>query len=115
MLKINKKIIAQKAVYRNTFWQKGTGLMFKKQPINEAYIFNFDKPKKIGVTMMFVFYPIDLVFLDKKNKVVELKQKIMPFSHYFSENEAKTLVELEAGAIKKHNIKEGQKVIFGNI
>ena len=112
MLKIGNKVIAKKIVFRDNFWQKGTGLMFKKKPINQAYIFRFNKPKIIGVTMMFVFYPIDLVFLNQKNEVVELKQKIKPFSHYIPKKEATTLIELEDGSIKKYKIKIGQKVFW---
>ena len=39
--------------------------------------------------MFFVFFPIDVLFLDKNKKVVELKENFKPFSIYFPKNKAK--------------------------
>ena len=73
--------------------------MFTKTP--KALIFDFGAEKRIGLHMWFVFYPIDVLFLDKNRKVAELKTGFMPFSAYTSEKKARYAVELPEGAIRK--------------
>ena len=53
----------------------------------------FDKEQTIYLHNFFVFYPINLVFLDKDKKVIEIKNNFMPFSFYKSKNKAKYLLE----------------------
>jgi len=112
MLIISGKDIARKIIFHDNVWSQGTGLMFHRKPKGEVHIFRFKKPRKIQVTMMFVFFSLDLLFLDENGIIVELKRSIRPFSDYYPKKEATILIELEAGSIKKFKIKEGQKAEF---
>ena len=94
----NKKILF-------SVFSKAKGLMFSKRINDTGYIFIFSKPKRIDLHMFFVFYPIDVLFLAKNKKVVEIKENIKPFTFYFSKNEAKYVIELPQETIKNSKTK----------
>ena len=112
--KTQNKIITNSVHYCNNFFTQGNGLMFRsKQSVKDtAWIFPFNKPKNLTVTMWFVFYPLDLVFLDKNKKILNLKSSILPFSNYKPGVKFSYLVELESGVIKKQRLKVGEKLKF---
>ena len=88
------------------------GLMFSKRIKDESLVFVFKKPKIVKLHMWFVFCPIDVLFLDEKKKVVEMKQHLRPFTFYTPKKEAKYVVELPETTITKQNIKIGSVVEF---
>lgn len=106
-----KKIIAKKIIKRTNIFQKGTGLMFHKKITNEAHIFYFKRAQTLKLTMIFVFFPIDVLFL-KKGKIVDLKENFKPFTNYTSKVKADTFIELPKSFIKKHNLKIKQTIII---
>ena len=109
MLKYKNKILASKIVYCDNILQKGTGLIFRtKSSVHDtAWVFRFRKPRRVSITMFFVFFPIDIVFLDGSNRVIELKENFLPFHNYTSFSKISSFIELEKGFIKKHVIKNG--------
>jgi uncharacterized protein len=114
MLKHNNKIIASKIVYCDSILRKGTGLMFRtKNSIKDtAWLFRFQNPRKVGVTMFFVFFPIDIVFLDKNNKIVELKKDFRPFRNYACSKKIYSFIELNSGVIEKYSLQNGMILKF---
>jgi len=110
MLRYNGKVIASKIVSCENILQKGTGLMFRSKGSveNTAWLFRFKRPRRIGVTMIFVFFPIDIVFLDSKNRVVELKENLKPFQNYTSKAKICSFIELKEGTIRRYSITEGK-------
>jgi uncharacterized membrane protein (UPF0127 family) len=114
MLIYNKKIIASKIVYCRNIWSQGTGLTFRTRDAvkDTARIFEFNLPMRIPVTMLFVFYPIDIMFLDEENAIVETVIGLKPFRNYTSKHSVKKFVELESGTIRKYNMKLGEKIFF---
>ena len=67
-------------------------------------MFVFDKEKRISLHMLFVFFPIDVLFLDKNRKIIEIKKNFKPFTFYKSKNKANYVVELT----EPHNYKVGK-------
>ena len=63
------KIIAKDC----NFVQKFVGLMFSCRKKAEILLFNFKSKQKIRIHSFFVFYSFIAVWLDDKNKVVDLK------------------------------------------
>ena len=108
------KIIASKIVYCNTLFKKGSGLMFRSKHSvkNTAWFFSFKNPQRISVTMFFVFFPIDIVFLDKNNKIIEIKENFKPFTNYTCNTKAFAFIELESGAVKKYGLKLEEILTF---
>lgn len=112
MIKKGNKIIADKIEYCESFVSKAFGLRFRKKPVNKGMIFSFNTPQKVMMDMLFVFYPIDVIFLDENKKVIEIKEKFMPFSFYNSKKEAKYIIEFENGVINKNNICINDLIVF---
>ena len=91
---------------------KGIGLMFSKALYDEAFIFVFKKEKIISLHMFFVFYPIDVLFLNKDNEVVELRENVRPFSFLTPKKKAKYVIELPKDIIRKTKTEVGDVVKF---
>ena len=85
--------------------------MFSKKNFTPL-IFVFKKEKIIPLHMLFVFFPIDVLFLDKDRKVVELKEKFMPFAFYTPKYKALYIIELPSGIIKKTKTRVGDNLDF---
>ncbi|MFA6072526.1 MAG: DUF192 domain-containing protein [Candidatus Woesearchaeota archaeon] len=110
--KKNKELICKIIKFKNNSFSKGIGLMFHKRIIDEAHIFIFNKKRKVTLTMWFVFFSIDVIFLDENKKIVELKENFKPFTNYYPKCESSFVVELPLGTIKKKNLKKQDKLDF---
>jgi len=108
--KRNNKILAKKAKLCKNSFSKALGLMFSKK--NQTLLFIFKKEKIISLHMFFVFYPIDILFLNKNKKVVELKENFKPFRVMIAKKPAKYIIELPQGTIKKTNTLLGDTISF---
>jgi len=86
--------------------KKFLGLMFKRRT-NTTHIFRFKKQVKHSIHTFFVFFPIDIKFLDKNNKVVEIKKNLKPFRIYFPKNYYFSFIETPS---KETNIKKEDKI-----
>jgi uncharacterized membrane protein (UPF0127 family) len=60
------------------FFKKFSGLMFSNKEKAEILLFDFRIKQKISIHSLFVFYSFIAIWLDDKNKVVDLK-KVKPF------------------------------------
>jgi uncharacterized protein len=111
MLKINGKKLMNKVRLASTGWQRTKGLMFEdKKKFNYALVFEFPRESKLGcsIHMIFVFFPIDIIFLNKKKEVVD-KVTLPPFQpNYTPKKPAKYVIEMPEGKNKK--IKIGDKI-----
>jgi uncharacterized protein len=101
----------------NTPFEKMCGLMFKKPlQVDEAYLFVFDKDKKVPIHMLFVFFPIDAIWIDSSHTIVDLKSRILPFTpHVYHKGKASFLLELPSGTIKQHKLRLMDKVEFAEL
>ena len=105
------RLIAADASYCDGVFSKFVGLMFSKKR-KGALIFRFEKERIIALHMFFVFYPIDVLFLDKKNIVVDKKESFMPFTFYSSKRKSMCAIELPNGTIRKTKTEIGDKIEF---
>ena len=109
--KSNGKLISiEKKVCKNVF-SKLKGLMFEKE-IKEPLVFVFKKNNYIALHMCFVFFPIDVLFLDENKIVVDKKENFLPWTFYTSKEKALYAIELDYGIIKKTKTKVGDKIEF---
>ena len=93
-------------VYSNALSRR-FGLMFSRQ---KTLVFTFEEEQIVPLHMMFVFYKIDVLFLNKDQVVVEMKQNFKPFTFYIPKNKAAYVIELRQGAIKDEKIIVGEKI-----
>ncbi|MFT4309300.1 MAG: DUF192 domain-containing protein [Candidatus Woesearchaeota archaeon] len=103
--------LVSRAEVANTNWEKCKGLMFSRQ---KDILFNFQKDKKLKFHMVFVFYPIDIIFMDHEYKIVDLKKSFCPFTCYYSRAKSSHVLELAKGTINKHEIGLGEILYVGN-
>jgi len=60
-------------VYKVPKWFEGIGLMFSRRKKAKILLFEFKKPVKMAIHSYFVFFPFLAIWLDSKNKVLDLK------------------------------------------
>lgn len=104
-----KTLLAENAKLCASIISKTLGLMFSKP---QSLIFIFKKEKIVPLHMCFVFYPIDVLFLDKNKIAVEMKESFKPFNFYNPNNKSMYVIELPNGAIKKTKTEIGDKIDF---
>lgn len=89
--KTNGKVIShQEKICRSVFSQ-ALGLMFRKK---QNLVMVFPKERKISLHMFFVFYPIDVLVVDEKRRIVEIKRNLKPFTVWDSTRKGKYVLEL---------------------
>lgn len=106
------KKIVDNVVIANTHWQRMKGLMFE-DPARFDYALVFELPREsissAAIHMLFVFVPIDVVYLNKGKQVVDVAKSLMPFSlGYVPKKPSKFFVELPAG--KSRGVKLGDRL-----
>ncbi len=101
--------LSETALFYTMIWQKARGLMFSGQ---KDILFSEKKERIIPVHMWFVFYPIDLLYLDKNKVVVEIKENFLPFAFYFPKNKAQYILELKKGTIAQSQTTIGDQLEF---
>ena len=60
------------------FIRKAIGLMFCRREKARALLFSFNKPVALAFHSFFVFFSFIAIWLDKKNKIIEIK-KVRPW------------------------------------
>lgn len=115
---INKNIIlADKAKYFDNFFFKAKGLMFTR-PLRRGHGLILVAPNEgileTTIHMLFVFYPVDIIWLNSEKIVVDIKQKVLPFIPWIIPKEpAKYVVELPINTAK--HIRIGDKLDFTEV
>ena len=104
-----KTLISKNAISCRNIYSKTIGLMFS---IEKSLIFIFEKEKTVPLHMFFVFYPIDVLFLDKNKTVVEKKENFKPFTLYTPRKKAMYVIEVPNGIIKKTKTELRDKIDF---
>jgi len=68
----NKKINLK--VKKCNFFHRFLGLMFTRREKARALLFDFGKSVRISIHSFFVFFPFVAVWLDDKDKIIEIKK-----------------------------------------
>ena len=90
-----------------TFFKKFLGLMFRTKLKNKCLFFMSGKESIVdsSIHMFFVFFPIDVAWLDKDFKVVDIRLNLKPFSLVASpKRPAKYIIEAKAGRLNSLRI-----------
>lgn len=95
------------------------GLMFRKSIApNECMLFVFPDYATHPIWMRNMRFPLDILWLDDKRKVVELAESAKPtsgldFSSYRPGKPSRYVLELNAGFVRKNKIKRNDVAKFG--
>ncbi|TAL48632.1 DUF192 domain-containing protein [archaeon] len=101
----------------DTFPKQMKGLMFRgSMPANQGMLFTFGYDGYHGIWMMNMSFPIDIIWVDSQQKVVDIVKNAQPCRiicpTYKPESEARYVIEVNAGFAKKHGVEIGDKVRF---
>lgn len=88
---------------KSTF-SKIIGLMFSRKKPDFGLIMEFKKPSRPSLHTLFVFYPIDLLFLNERKKAIEIKENLTPFKLFIPKSKVKFILEFPAGTLNSSNI-----------
>ncbi|MEJ5165623.1 MAG: DUF192 domain-containing protein [Thermoanaerobaculia bacterium] len=101
--------------------ERALGLMFRHSlPEDRGMLFIFEKEDFQSFWMKNCFFPLDLIFIDKKGKIVDIKENFEPCKEdpcptYKSKEKAIYVLEVEGGFVRKNNIKIGIEVKFQDV
>ena len=109
---VEEKVIATNITVCRGFLRKSTGLMFRWPGGRFAFVFPFRRPRPLPITMWFVFYPIDIVFLDEEGYVVDMVKSLPPWGYYNPVCRASTFIEFPEGTLAKHRIRIGSRLAW---
>jgi len=104
--KTKKSVVAKDKKLCTSAFSKFKGLMFTKKA--KCLVFVNKKEIPTPIHMMFMLYPIDVIWLDKNKKVVHV-QKLKPWQLSKSVA-AKYVIELPEGLAK--NVSVGDRIEF---
>ena len=111
--KSKNKILVKNTKHCITILSKARGLMFSKRIEDLGLIFYMNSEKSIDLHMFFVFFPIDILWLDSKKRVVQLKESAKPFTPLIrNDSPSKYVIELPQGVIKRTNTQLGDEIYF---
>ena len=88
-------------------WGSFMGLMFKKS-IPDGFGLLFQPAK--GIHSQFMRFPIDLVFLDKTNRVTKVREAMRPWRFDFTN--AAGVIEMNPGVARAMDIQAGDQLRF---
>ena len=106
-----KTVIVMNYLACSSHWRKARGLMFTSS-LKDPLLFIFEKEKRWGLHMLFVFYPIDVIFLDKDRKVADIKENFTPFSFHTPKKPCLHIIELPKGSVRKSRTSLGDRIEF---
>jgi uncharacterized membrane protein (UPF0127 family) len=74
--KSKETTVAKKALVAQSFFQRLVGLMFRKSMDHEEGLIFYNAP---SIHMFFMYFPIDVVFLDKDMRVIKVCPALAPW------------------------------------
>jgi uncharacterized protein len=90
-----------------TFNKRLKGLMFRLQPLhNEGILLS---PCN-SIHMFFMFFSIDVIFLNKHNQIIYYKENVKPWTVIFPIKHAVAVIELPTNTISKYSFQIGDKI-----
>ena len=96
-----KQELAAKVRLCQSIASKALGLMFSRPIKDFCLVFPFKCEQRVDLHMFFVFFPIDVLFLDSQKRVVETKENFRPFTYYSPKEKSRFVIELPVNTVKK--------------
>ena len=102
-----KERLVRKLIIANTFKKRFLGLMTSKElPSDEGLILI---PCR-GVHTFFMNFPIDVLYLDKENRITEIFTHVKPWELLPVRKKTYSVIELPAGTIAGTRTKKGHRL-----
>ncbi len=101
-----KTIIAKKPVVAVSIYERGRGMIGRNFDGFDAMVFN----NCSCIHTMFMRISIDVLFVDKTNKICELRRGLRPWNPFARGPSAISVIELPAGTIDRSRTEKGDVV-----
>lgn len=112
VLKYNGALIASNIEFARTMFRHALGLMFRKSiAYDHSMIFILKKPSQVSIHMIFVFFPIDVIFLNEDKKIMGMS-RLRPWVGYKAMDDIKYIIEMKAGTIENFHLCAGGQMEF---
>lgn len=111
----NQKITEFNTAIADNSYTQRTGLMFLESlPKNQAMLFLFEESTIIDMWMKNTKIPLDMLFIDKNNIIIDIVENTSPYSLEIisSKKSANKVLEINAGLSKSLKIKVGYQITF---
>ena len=101
--------LAEQADVARSFWRRLRGLSFRRQLLaGSGLVFHANS----SVHTFWMRFPIDVIFLDRANVVVGLREAMPPNRPYAGARRAYRTIELPAGVIGQTRTERGDQLRF---
>ncbi len=115
VLKYNGMEIAKNIEFARTKLSQMSGLMFRKSiPSDYSMIFILKKQSSVNVHMLFMRFPVDVIFLDEEKRVLGFA-RLNPWTEYKAMKGIRYVVEMKAETIERYDISIGGQMEFDEI
>lgn len=104
-----KKTLAESLELADSLWKQTKGLMFRPAlQKGSGLLMDFGKEKKAGIWMFGMRFPLDIIYIDKKGRAVDIKEQARPLTLnprtwkvYHPKTPARYVLEVPAGTVKE--------------
>ncbi len=105
-------LLASRAERARSYWARLRGLMFRSSlPEDGGMVI---EPNN-SVHTFWMRFPIDVIFVDRQDRVVGLVTAMPPNRPYAGARKARRTIELPAGTITRTNTQMGDTLRFENV
>lgn len=112
VLKYNGTPVANEISYTKNIFSQMLGLMLHKSiPGDFALIFVLKRPGTVGVHMLFMLFPIDVIFLDEDKKILGTAT-LKPWIGHKRMKRVKYIIEMNQGTVERFNLMPGEQLTF---
>ena len=106
--KTRNATLSEKIVIPSSLMEQTVGLLKYKTPTAMLLRTRF------GIHTLDMKYEIDVLVLDKQNRVADMKENLKPNRIFVWNPKYHTILELSPGTIKKTKTKKGDQIIFND-
>jgi len=94
--------------------QQSQGLMFRRSMAADAgMLFDYRIPQRISMWMKNTYIPLDMIFIGRDGKVINIAERTIPHSQTVisSKARARAVLEVNGGTASRLGIKPGDQVL----
>lgn len=94
---------------------RAQGLMYRRSMrFDRGMLFVFDEPGSGGMWMANTPLPLDMIFVDADEEIINIEERTTPFSEESVTPEAprKYVIEVRAGFVERHNLDDTARITW---
>jgi uncharacterized membrane protein (UPF0127 family) len=101
----DQKVFVEGVELADTFWSKLSGFMFRKSPHVPGFVFESTS----SIHSNFMFFTLDLAFLDKESRVIKIIRGMKPWRFTWFYPKTRYVLEVPTGVLPL-TLKVGDKL-----